>query len=284
MKITKVKISIFFTAFLIGISVIYLIPKKEPKKQEVITEEPVQVELVAPEVETKVQPKTFDVKDFWNDEEKFNRNFLETGEVSNVDDIKAKSGEIWFGLFNENGKNVLRPTRLKVKVYKSEGLDWKKVSVKDKNNPLFLLKNKKNLKIGEVNTLFRGRTWQEARKDDAEMTTMKEGFNEKFNLSNTEYTLRVEKGVDNEQNQILVLLLETSTTSQIVYYIDYAGEGDYVGDLFWVGDIDHDGKLDLYMDFWNYEKGYYSSGLFLSSEAEKGNLVKKSEYFMLGGC
>jgi hypothetical protein len=38
------------------------------------------------------------------------------------------------------------------------------------------------------------------------------------------------------------------------------------------------------MDFWNYEKGYYASGLFLSSEAENGKLVNLLDYFALSSC
>ena len=78
-------------------------------------------------------------------------------------------------------------------------------------------------------------------------------------------------------------MLETGNIKQIVHFVHFA-EGNYVGSLYWVGDLDRDGKLDLFMDFYGYEKGGYKSGLFLSSVAEKGNLVKKFEYFILGGC
>ena len=112
----------------------------------------------------------------------------------------------------------------------------------------------------------------------------KDGFNKKFNIGNTEYSLRVEKGISTKQRPIMILFLETAKTSQIVHFIYYMEKGDYVGNLYWVGDLDRDGKLDLYMDFWNYEKGYYSSGLFISSEAKKGSLVKKYKYLGFGGC
>jgi hypothetical protein len=54
--------------------------------------------------------------------------------------------------------------------------------------------------------------------------------------------------------------------------------------LFWVGDLNNDDKIDIFMDFWNYEKGCYLSGLFISSEAENGDLVKKLVYRAFGGC
>ncbi len=283
MKITKTFIGVFLSAFLIGITAFFLIPRTERNVERIEIIEAVPLESPTLKVEKKVEPTVFDVEDFWDESEgKHNINFLETGEVSNVKDIKAKSGEIWWGLFNENGIDVLRSTKIKVKLTKEEML-WKEVSVMDKKNPIFLVKNKKKFKTGAVKTLLRDKTWRET-DDDNDAITIKEGFNKKFFLGNIEYTLRVEKGISTKQESILVLFLETATTSQIVHYIYYMDEYDYVGNLYWVGDLDRDGKLDLYMDFYGYEKGGYSSGLFLSTEAEKGKLVGKFEYFMLGGC
>jgi hypothetical protein len=283
MKITKTFISVFFLTFLIGTIGYFIIPKTDKNIEQKEIVQLVSMDLPAPKIETKVQPNVFDIENFWDDTEgKHNTNFLETGEVSNGEDIKAKSGETWFGLFNESGKDVLRPTKIKVKTIQEEGI-WKEVSVRDKENPIFLLKDKKKLKTGEVKTLYREKTWRE-NDDFNDSATIKDGFNKKFYLGNVEYTLRVEKGISTKQESLLVLLLETETTSQVIHFIYYMEEADYVGNLYWVGDLDRDGKLDLYMDFYGYEKGGYSSGLFLSSEAEKGKLVNKSEYFMLGGC
>lgn len=288
MKITLKSLGIFSITFVIGTAFYFLIPKTERKSQEqpTIIEKPILPE-VAPQKEKAIDiPKMFDVKNFFDDEQKSNRDFLEVGEVSNVEDIKAKSGETWLGLFSEKGKEVLRPTKLKVKFTKAtekNGLEWKKISINEKSEPLFLI-NKKKLRSGEVKTLFRGLTWKEAGEKEAEQTEMKDGFSKKFSLNNVEYTLRTEKGVSTENQKILVLILETAKTSQVIHYVDLYEDWVPVGDLFWIGDLDRDGKLDLYMDFWNNEKGYYWSGIFLSSEAEKGKLVKNSNYYMLGGC
>ena len=50
-----------------------------------------------------------------------------------------------------------------------------------------------------------------------------------------------------------------------------------------MGDLDNDGKLDLYFDEFN-EKGYFGVSLYLSSEAEKGKLVKVVATFGTAGC
>jgi len=283
MKITKTFTSIFFLTFLIGLTVFYLIPKTENDVERLEIIQAIPSDFPVAKNEAKAEPRVFDVENFEDKSEgKHNINFLETGAVSNVEDIKAKSGEIWWGLFNDNGKDVLRPTKIKVKLTKEEML-WKEVSVRDKKNPIFLVKEKRKFKAGAVETLLREKTGEET-DDHNESAAIKDGFNKKFYLGDIKYTLRVEKGISTKQELLLVLLLETETTSQIVHFIYDLNEYDYVGNLYWVGDLDRDGKLDLYMDFYGYEKGFYSSALFLSSEAEKGKLVKKFEYFMLGGC
>lgn len=281
-------VGIFSIAFLVGTGIYYLIPRTEVanQKTQAIIEQPITSEVAIEKAETSVPSKIFDVKNFFDEHEKYNRDFLEVGEVSNVEDIKVKSGETWLGLFSKDGREVLRPTKLKVKFTKASeknGLEWKEISVNEKSEPLFLI-NKKRLRGGEVRTLFRGLTWKEASEKEVEQTTMKDGFNKKFYLNDVEYTLRTEKGISTENQKILVLILETAKTSQIIHYVDLYEDWVPVGDLYWVGDLDRDGKLDLYMDFWNDEKGYYWSGIFLSSEAEKGKLVKTSNYYMLGGC
>ena len=236
MKITKTFIIVFLLTFLIGVIGYFLIPKtdKDIEQKEIVQAIP--LHFPQPKIETEVQPNIFDIENFWDDTEgKHNTNFLETGEVSNGEDIKAKSGETWFGLFNENGKDVLRPTKIKVKTTKDENHIWKEVSVRDKKNPIFLLKDKKKLKTGEVRTLLREKTWQE-NGDYRDTATIKSGFNKKFYLQDVEYTLRVEKGISTEQEPLLVLFLETANTSQIIHFIYYQEEGDYVGNLYWVGD------------------------------------------------
>lgn len=284
MKITKTFIGVFLLTFLVGIFGYFGIRKinKQVERREVV--QTAQSNFTAPKIEIQNKPNVYNIENFWDDlDDIYNRNLLEIGEVSNGEDIKAKSGETWFGLFSENGKDVLRPTKIKIKVTKEENRTWKDISVTDRKSPIFLLKNKRNLKTGEVKTLYREYTPEEINGFN-ESATIKDGFNKKFYLEGVEYTLRVEKAVSAEQEPLLVLLLETENTSQMVHFIYYMEEGDYVGNLYWVGDLDRDGKLDLYMDFYGYEKGGYSTGLFLSSEAEKGNLVKKIGYFMLGGC
>lgn len=163
------------------------------------------------------------------------------------------------------------------------GLDWTDISVKVKGKPLFLVKNLKKVKVGKVSTLFRGVTSDES--DENNRTTeIGKGFYKEFKLGERHFTLRVEQGLSEKNEPIAVLILESESESQIVDFVYTYGDFVSLGSLYWVGDLDSDGKLDLFMDFWNYEKGYHLSGLFLSSEAKKGQLVKRFEFLAYGGC
>jgi hypothetical protein len=282
MKITK--LMIFGLAFLIGSLSIWLVKSLTESKNELPSvAQKLQTNQIATKIE-KPQLPVFNVEGFWDKaENQHNRRLLETGELTNVEDIKAKSGETWFGLFNYVGEDFLRATKIKISSKWEHNFDWKIVSVKEKTNPIFLVKKSKNLKEGKIRTLLREKTQHETDKSN-ESATIRHGFVRNFNLDGREYTLRAEKGLSEKREPIVVLLLETENTTQIIHYIYFSDEGDYVGNLYWVGDLDSDGKLDLFMDFYGYEKGGYSSALFLSSEADKGKLVKKLEYFALSAC
>ncbi len=292
MKILQT-LGIFLLAFLVGSFFAVMIKfvsftKSEPN---ILPEEmqicPVNSNIEESKSQTaELNLRVFNVEGFWDESiGQFNKRLLETGEASNGEDFKMKTGETWLGLFNENGKDFLRPTKVKISqtVEKINDFNWVEISVKNKITPLFLIKKSKNLKVGNVKTLFHPKTWQETG-EDVEFISMKNGFDEKFNLEGKEYTLRVEKALSEKQEPILVLLLETENKSQMIHYIGFVEEGGYTANLLWVGDLDDDGKLDLYMEFYDYEKGGYNTGLFLSSEAQKGKLVRKIEFSRLSAC
>ena len=96
MKIIMKSVGVFLITFLFGTAIYFLIPKTETKIeiQQVIVEQPILPEVSVDKIESKVQPRTFSVENFWNDDEKFNRDFLEVGEVSNVKDIKQSQANL----------------------------------------------------------------------------------------------------------------------------------------------------------------------------------------------
>lgn len=284
MKKLLVIFSVYSAAFFIGVSFVIFL---HFVKTENIVEMPKQTESKAKVVESSKEiagPKIFAVKRFWDEfENQENKHLIEPGEI-NQKDIKLKIGKNLLGLFGDTANSYLRQTKVRIDQTDKLQLDFSEIAVEGKETPLFLVKDLKKVKAGKITTLFRGNTLREETDDEIKLTKMEKGFSREFKLGERQYMLRVEEGVDEKNNKIQVLLVETENTSQIVSYIDYVGDGDYVGNLYWVGDLDSDGKLDLFMNFWNYEKGYYSSGLFLSSEAKKGQLVKRFEFLAYGGC
>ncbi len=56
-----------------------------------------------------------------------------------------------------------------------------------------------------------------------------------------------------------------------------------LGNLYWVGDLDRDGKPDFFTNLYLNENGDYLN-LYLSSRAKKGKLVKKVAVFATSGC
>lgn len=291
MRIRKIYICALLVTFLIGNVPTLFLELREAETMSYpdykMESAKTQFQTVAPveQIKTEFKPKVFKVEGFWDGlENQHNKHILEIGEISNGEDLKVKSGETWLGFFGKNEKSYLLPTKIRVQRTDESDLSWKVISAKMNEKPLFLAKNLKSVKAGKVKTIFCGVNRQETAEGNNELTTLGKEFSRNFILGEKQYTLRVEEGISEKQEPILVLLLENGAESQIIHYIYYSGEGDHVGNLFWVGDLDSDGKLDLFMDFWGYEKGGYSSGLFLSSEAEKGKLVKLFEYFALSGC
>lgn len=272
---TTLKISIFILAFSIGIILPILTELRKAETSfspiNVVNKQKEVKSEIVKSVEIKKQPifEVEDVRDFSDD----NKALLEIGWDSYCD-TDVKSGDSWFGLYTSNGKYVLNPTKLSVRTQRDEEYIWKEISIRNKNEPMFLVKNLKNLKKGKVKTLFHNYNWRENYKDDFEATTIDNEFIKSFSIGENNYTLRVKEGFSESEEPIMVLVLEDGNTSQIIGSA-YNAEDNYVGYLNWAGDLDNDGKLDFFMEYYLGEKCAYASALFLSSEAEDGNLVKK---------
>ncbi|MGI8670450.1 MAG: hypothetical protein ACR2J3_11510 [Aridibacter sp.] len=293
MKFTKT-FGIFFLTFIVGLFFVFMTqtkylavkenhtkpnaPKIEAKKIKSVKE----IAVFKPKV-SETKPKILNVEKFQKQKDKnVNTKFVHSGEVTNFEDFKIKSGESWFGFFTENGKESIRKTKIKIKKSKENTLDWTDIDTTDLKRPAFLVKSVRGIKNGKVKTVFRGNVQLEDF-DYSEETEIKYGFSKKLKLNEVEYVFRTEKRVSENGEDLIVLLLEKDGTSQIITFV-YGNEDTPVGNFYWAGDLDNDGKLDFYMDFWGYEKGYYNSGLFISSEAKKGRLVEEFGYFMFGGC
>lgn len=189
---------------------------------------------------------------------------LETGQFHGSE-IRAKTGERWLGLFPAGNGFALRPSTISVKaVYdpivdgdKTKEKSGKEVTTRRGAEPLFLLKGATMLRPGPVVTVFQ------------EQKSLGNAATINLKLNGNLYQLKVTS--DNpepkdylEQNTKLTLTM--GKTSQTLIFLKEHTDAGW--SLSWAGDIDRDGKLDLYL---NLNRHYNSSRkiLLLSSPAAK---------------
>lgn len=240
--------------------------------------------------ELKPEPEILEENFGWKNERGFNVGLLETGEGFHGDEIAAKSGETWIGLFKEKDSYRLRSTKIKVARVEDVIVDdpgektGKSVAVKG-GKALFLLKNAKMLRDGIVAELYDGTYYEDEEMDEhyEEKSTLRDGFAREFRMNGKIYTLKVKSGFNKKREPITALILESEGKSQTLHSFPFFKEGNYLGELYWVGDLDRDEKPDFYFNLYvNDNMGY--KNLFLSSQAKKGKLVKKIATFKTSGC
>jgi len=296
MKITKTFISVFLLTFLIGYVSVLPTQKVSPK---IITVTAIPEKLPMPSIAPTSELETIEEVEHWTDEEKnpYKIKLLETGEGFHGDQIDAKSGDIWLGLFKEQGSYSLRSTKIKIRRVRDDIIDGangtkktgKSVDVEGKLKPIFLLKNAGKLREAKITTLFQGLTMDEISEVEESklirnetLTTLKKDFVQKYKIGGKAYGLKVIEAKNKNNQKILALILENDGIRQVLHTIN-AEYADSLGTLSWVGDLDRDEKPDFYFDLYIQENVVYRV-LFLSSEADKEKLVKIVAEFWTTGC
>lgn len=186
------------------------------------------------------------------------------------------SGEKWLGL--DVGRSSLDECQIKVKTSnQGEGTqEMHHVSVDPPIEPLFLVRGVE-LSAGAVITLFAG-NWEKSLDEKSPLN---------FRLGTASYELKVVRSEDTatcEEGLPLNarLLLTSGENRQVLYSLVDCG-GGAAWHVLWAGDLDRDGRLDLFV---NVSPGDYggSRKLFLSSKAQKGRLVKEVAELVSYGC
>jgi hypothetical protein len=203
-------------------------------------------------------------------------------------EVVAKNGESWMVLIDNGGELSVYPRKAKVK--KLSSVSWPgeerdaKLSFDHSGKPFFAIKNLNTVKKGPVTTLFHLKRWAENEDGSPDFVEISDGFRREFTIGARTYILRTSRGITMDHTKVAVLLLESEGTTQILKQIrHFGGDRDIFGSLLWVGDMDGDGKLDLYFDEFN-EKGYTATELHLSTQAEPGKLVGLAADFGMAGC
>jgi hypothetical protein len=184
----------------------------------------------------------------------------------------AKNREEWFVLTENDGVYSLKKSRASVKL--SSGPGWYDdvpnvdLSFPLKGVQMFAVRDIPGLVPGSVDTLH----WDDG--TDENIEEIADGYRREFVLNGQRYILRTSRGLTLDGTKAAVLVLELNGRSQVIKQIYHSSQGErsIIGNLLWAGDLDGDGKLDIYFREFMEKCGTYVE-LHLSSRAENGDFV-----------
>jgi hypothetical protein len=195
-------------------------------------------------------------------------------------EVRARSGERWIGLFPSGDGFAWRSATLITRRVEDlcEAADGEKTGIEvaiKEGEPIFLLKGLSRLPTKNVQPAHYTPFGLELPPSEAL----------KLDLPGTgKYKLRV---IDRRQDDAAPpspssLLLESTGQKQILHEWPH-GLRDEHCELIWAGDLDGDGKLDLFMALSDHY-AVIDYTLFLSLKRSKGNLVQRVAAFTINGC
>jgi hypothetical protein len=218
----------------------------------------------------------------------FNEHLLDIsngGDIfSTPEDVPTRSGEKWLTLNQvRKGSFSVRSSAIAVRKYSNKeiGDGHLKVSFSNSPKPILAIRKLGSIQVGDVQTLHFDPS-EESETDETEL--MEDGFHREFKLNGSIYSLRVSRGVTKAGEIIAVLVLSDGNTEQVIDYSPiWPNSKPNLGHLIWAGDLDRDGRLDLYIDR-SFGEEKSGTGLFLSSHAKPGKLIKLAALFGHTGC
>jgi hypothetical protein len=208
----------------------------------------------------------------------------ETGDGFHGDEVNAAAGQTWLGLFTSGNGFYLRRTKIAVSMVNDPIADdeneqtGKSVATDIRDKSVFLLKRADFLREGPIKTVFFAPDINES------TTELANGTIKKFSFGGKSYELMVANDVSKEKflGSGAKLLLKSGDKVQMLRDLK-EGCDDCYWNLYWVGDLDRDGKLDFYLDLSNHYN-VTDKRLFLSSRAKTGELVGYVANFSTVGC
>jgi len=194
------------------------------------------------------------------------------GEVSDAD-----AGP-WLGLFSDGQRYAWRDAVVDVRAVRDDSVDandqrtGRMVSVRGGGNPLFLLRGGEDLRVAFVDG-YR----------ELELRELHNGDQLKLNLGSQEFVLRVANPHRHGDADMAGSSLElvSNGVTQLLYS---AGENanEPAWEILWAGDLDGDGKLDLYLQL-GADSSVSERILFVSTMAAAGQLVAEFAVFSTRG-
>ncbi len=211
-----------------------------------------------------------------------------TSAVYRESEVIAKTGETWLTLFERNGKYSFVRSKAAVQPLRTTSYvgDENEVHLSfDKpGNPIIAVNKLKAMRPGPVSIAYHAPSSAESRIRGLSADEMKDGYKRYLKVGESWYTLRVSYGLAKDGTKVGVLILEYDGVTQVIAQNYHEpGYGSIIGSLYLAGDLDNDGKLDLYFDWFN-EKGAWAVTLYLSSAAKPDELIRPVATFSMAGC
>jgi hypothetical protein len=206
---------------------------------------------------------------------------LEVGEFHG-EEVTAETGEPWLGLHISDQGSMLLDYTITVAAVQDPYLDegdqktGKKVSVDLPLEPIFLVNSEWLLKSGPVETVFEGNDEPLGSTSPLELR-----------IADAAYQIKI-IGDDGEKcwtdglPKNAKLVLRNGSSEQVLYTLKECGS-DPTWRVLWAGDLDKDEKLDLYVSVTQHYN-VSERKLFLSSQADEGQLVAEVAEFVTTGC
>lgn len=249
-----------------------------PPSLNLMSEEPAEV------TEFNVPESLFDL-----DFSKYDNKLIDIrgSEIYRQSEVVAKNGEQWFVLVKRKAQYSLKLSEARVRRLSSVSWPGEENDASLRFNtpyrPIIALRSVRGLKPGAVHTVFINDILFDP---DAEIRPeqISTGYRRELAIGENKYVLRSATGLGTQDEKYLVFVLESAEKDQVLKAArQFPGERPIIGDLLWAGDLDQDGKLDLYFDRFN-EVGAFVGRLYLSSHAKKGELVGLAAIFQTAGC
>lgn len=206
---------------------------------------------------------------------------LETGSFHG-DEVRARSGQRWLGLFANARRSELRAVTVNVDRVHDSIVDenervktGKRVRVRGRERPKFLVRGSAKLGAGPVETVLSAETPLTNRADIT------------LTLDGTAYRLWVSTEAPSPSEAIerndAELCLSAGGRRQVLYSLRGRDVNEAYWNVLWAGDADGDGRLDLYVTV-SHHYNVSEQRLYLSSDAGRGEIVGKTASFVTVGC
>jgi hypothetical protein len=200
------------------------------------------------------------------------RRLIEAG-TFHANEVSDADAGAWLGLFPEGKGYAWRDATVDVKTVRDDTVDGpdqstgREVSVRGGGHPVFLVRGGEHLRVASV-AGFR----------ELELRALRNGDQIKLNIGTQQFVLRVanpRRGGDADMAGSSLELASNGITQTLYSAPENANEPDW--EILWAGDLDGDGKLDLYVQLGDERI------LFVSTQAASGQLVGSFAVFRTAG-